>query len=234
VRYEYECSACGTINELDVMLSDKPADWQPPKSVHCQQCQSEAKRSYGCVIGVQNNSDETKHIGKSTSSTSNFQFLGEGFPDVDRKLEAEQKEIDELMDEPPTREEMDAGRQQMEELERDLGKPKGAISGDREMEEVELVGVSADEARRVDADAQQRLDGVIDQAVAKHADAGFVSPTRAARRRVSIAAGDHAAAKEYKLNQPLEEGQKTVAKIAKRRGKEKLKSEMESNRVNRQ
>jgi hypothetical protein len=232
--YEYQCVTCGTINELDVMLSEKPADWQPPKSVHCQECKAEAKRSYGCAIGVQHNSDETKHIGKSTSSASNFQFMGEGFPDVDRRLDAEQKEIDELMDEPPTREEIAAGTQQMDELERDLGKPKGAISGDREMEEVELVGVSADEARRVDAEAKQRLATTIDKAVARHADEGFVSPTKSAPRRVSIEAGDHHAAKEYKLDTPLAEGQKVVAKIAKRRGADKLKSEMESNKVNRQ
>ena len=223
MRYEYECQSCGTINELDVMLSDKPADWQPPKSVHCQMCQQEASRSYGCAIGVQNDSDETKHIGKSTSSVSNFQFVGDGFPDVDRKLQAEQKEIDELMDEPPTREEIAAGTQQMEEMERSLGKTKGAISGDREMEEVEIVGVSAEEARRVDADVQQRLDGAISATLDK-ADGP---------RRVKIATDDIEAAKQYKLSHPLAEGEKVVAKIAKRRGAEKLKEEMQTNRVNR-
>ena len=223
MRYDYECNECGAINELDVSIADKPGDWSPPSAVRCGVCYAKCKRVFGCAIGVQNNSDDTKHIGKATSSASSIQFVGSGFPDVDRRLKAEEDEIDMLMDEPPTREEIAAGTQQMDELERDLGKPKGAISGDREMEEVELIGVSTDEARRVDADAQQRLDGAISATLDK-ADGP---------RRVKIAADDIESAKQYKLNNPLGEGEKVVAKIAKRRGKDKLKEEMKSNKANR-
>lgn len=232
MRYDYQCHSCGTINELEVLLSQKPADWQPPTSIHCQQCKEKATRIYGCDIGVQNNSDETKHIGKSTSGASNFQFVGNGFPDVDRRLTAEEKEIEEIMDEPPTRAEIEAGNQQMAELEREMGKTQGAISGEREMEDVEIVGVSDDEARRIAADEQQRLVGNIDQVVSKHAGEGFVSPTEVGPRRIAVPAGDASASSEYQLP-ALSEGEKVVKKIAKRRGKEKLKEEMQNNRMNR-
>jgi hypothetical protein len=213
------------------MISTKPADWSPPQSVDCKICNAKASRSFGCAIGVQNNSDETKHIGKSTSGASNFQFLGKGFPDVDRRLSEEQKEIEALMDEPPTREEIAAGNQQMEELEQAAGKPKGAISGEREMEDVELVGVSSEEAKRIAADEAQRLDGEVDQTLINASDEGF-RPTKEPRR-VSIGEDDIEAAKQYRLEQPLAEGQKLIKKAAVRRGKDKLREEMKTNRANR-
>lgn len=214
MRYDYECNECGALNSIDVNLSEQPADWNPPQSIECSMCKAgKAQRVFGCVIGIANDSDETKHVGQSTSSSANLQFAGKGFPDADRKLNQEIEEIEKLMDEPPSKAEMAAGRQQMEELERDLGRQKGAISGDREMEDVEVVGVSQTELDRIETESRQSLH-------------------KTDSNKIAILADDAEAAMKHNLD-PLAEGSKVVKHMAKRRGKEALAEEMRKNKAGR-
>ncbi len=137
--YRYQCKSCLTLSESEVSTSDKPREWRPPFAIACSACEGgKAVRIWGCDVGIQNDSDAVKHIGQSNSNASNIEFVGSGFPDSDRKIQEEVDELEALMDEPPTRHDIAAANQQMEELERERGKPKGFYSGEREMESVEF------------------------------------------------------------------------------------------------
>lgn len=137
MNFKYHCKECGLVNTVNIRVANQPEDWSPPATVDCSTCKAKASRVFGASIGVQENRDQTKHIGESLSSQRGIQFVGKDFPDVERKLDAEEKEIAEIMDEPVTAHDIQSGYDQMAQLEEERGKPKGFYSGKREEVEVE-------------------------------------------------------------------------------------------------
>ena len=156
MKFEYYCTECGTITAAIITVADKPADWSPEESVQCA-CGKPAIRTFGCNVSMQENRDQLQHVGSSLSNQRGIEFSGKGFPDVERKLDAEQKEISSIMDEPVTRHDVEAGYEQMAQLEDERGKPKGFYSGKREQVEVsaeidgKIVTKQLDKKRGADA-----------------------------------------------------------------------------------
>lgn len=137
MRYEYWCNDCWKTTSEEHLVASKPDNWEPDESVICSHCGKRAFRTFGAAISVQENRDQLKHVGASLSNQRGVEFVGDGFPDVERKLDAEQQEITAIMDEPVTHHDVEAGYEQMEQLEIERDKPKGFYSGKREEMEVE-------------------------------------------------------------------------------------------------
>lgn len=135
MKFDYYCEECGRATSKEITVADKPDDWDPPESIKCA-CGNNAGRTFGCAVSMQENRDQMKYVGASLSNQQGVQFVGKGFPDVERKLDAEQKEISDIMDEPVTHHDVTAGYEQMADLEKERGKPQGFYSGKREQEEV--------------------------------------------------------------------------------------------------
>lgn len=137
MNFRFHCKNCGLVRNLEISVATKPDDWDPPESVECLRCNGQATRVFGTRVAVQENRDQMKHIGSSLSNQRGVEFVGKGFPDVERKLDAEQKEISDIMDEPVSEYDIQAGYEQMAQLEQERDKPVGFYSGKREQEEVE-------------------------------------------------------------------------------------------------
>jgi hypothetical protein len=214
MKFEYQCEGCGASISVNQTVGDKPSDWQPDEMIPCDNCGGEAVRIFGCDIGMDNKSDETRHIGQTTSSKSNLQFVGKGFADVDRRVENEVAEIDRLMSEPPTEYDIEAGKQQAAEIEREKGKPVGSISGNRETENVTIKAVDHAEAERNRIAASQKLVNKLEAEM-------VVGPDEMEK-----------IAKDLNMK-PLEVGETVTKQVQKRRGKEVLAEEAKKNRLNR-
>lgn len=223
--YHYKCKSCYTLSEVDISLSDKDSNWRPPFNIQCPSCNQKSIRVWGCNIGVQNNSDEVKNVGQSKSSANNIEFVGKGFPDSDRKIQEEIDEIESLMDEPPTQYDIAAANQQMEELEREKGKPKGFYSGEREREDVEFQKMSDQEMHQEAA----RLSSSLQKQV------GFQEIEEEGKKIVKVSPDNlKEVASEYGNSvYNLSNSDKVKVRRVKRRGKDQLSEEAKQTKMNR-
>lgn len=213
MKFVYMCEGCSAEITVNETVGDKPVDWTPEDVIKCDNCGGNATRIFGCDIGIDNARDTIK-VGESLSNTSNVQFVGKGFADVDRRLESETQEIERLMAEPATAYDIEAGKQQAEELEREKGKVKGSISGHRETENVKIRAVSEDEAEKRRIDQAQKFSKQLENEI-------VVGPDQI--EEVSKKLGI----------QPLKVGEEVTKTMQKRRGKNVLAEEARKNRLSR-
>ncbi len=157
--YRYFCNGCGAYNERAFFGKLNDPEWNPPEHVNCDACGDDAYRMYDSTVMVDaSHATETQTLDRPTSGHSQFDLVGSGFPGQDIRTAEQADEIEQIMDEPLTDEEMAVGRHMLEEREREKGFTPGALSGERPQEDVVMIEMTPEEYRKHQRETKQQME----------------------------------------------------------------------------